>query len=235
MAGQPAGRGPDGAQGGAHGGRRLEMLRLLKAADAPLSIAAIAGQLGVHPNTVRFHLDALVSSGLAEHVAPEHGRPGRPPSLFRAVRRMNPAGPRRYQLLAEILVHSLAVGPDPGERAGEAGRSWGRQLAPQTANAGANGKARPGDPARRLVSLLDELGFAPDLRVTTDQGAQIGLRHCPFLELARSRAQVVCPVHLGLMRGALDAWDAPVTVDRLEAFAQPDLCVAHLAPARARS
>ena len=31
----------------------------------------------------------------------------------------------------------------------------------------------------------------------------------------------------------MDAWDAPITVDRLEAFVEPDLCVAHLAPARA--
>jgi len=42
---------------------------------------------------------------------------------------------------------------------------------------------------------------------------------------------VVCPIHLGLMRGAMEAWESPVTVDRLEAFAEPGLCVAHLAPA----
>jgi hypothetical protein len=35
-------------------------------------------------------------------------------------------------------------------------------------------------------------------------------------------------VHLGLMRGVLDARNAPVTVDRLDAFARPDLCLAHL-------
>jgi predicted ArsR family transcriptional regulator len=241
MAGQPpADPGPDGGRDGrgSGGGRRLEVLRLLQAAGAPLSIAAIASRLDVHPNTVRFHLDALVSSGLAERVRPEHRRPGRPPLLFRAARRMDPAGPRRYQLLAEILVHSLAAGPDPARRAAEAGRAWGRQFAPLMESSAENrarhgagtGRARPGEPAGRLVMLLDELGFAPELRVT-DEGVRVDLRRCPFLELAESRAQVVCPVHLGLMRGAMDAWDAPLTVDRLEAFAQPDLCVAHLAPA----
>jgi hypothetical protein len=37
------------------------------------------------------------------------------------------------------------------------------------------------------------------------------------------------------MRGALDIWEAPLTVDRLEAFAEPDLCVAHLIPVGGRS
>lgn len=51
-----------------------------------------------------------------------------------------------------------------------------------------------------------------------------------FFELAEKRPAVVCPIHLGLMRGALESWRAPLTVTRLEAFAEPDLCVAHLAP-----
>jgi predicted ArsR family transcriptional regulator len=204
-------------------GRRHEILRLLKSAKTPLSIVAIARELGVHPNTVRFHLDILVASGQVEHVAPAHGRPGRPAQLFRLVRQMNRAGPRRYQLLAEILVQSVASGPEPSVRAADAGRAWGRELADP---------ASTGEPVARLVSLLDDLGFDPDLRVSAD-GQEVGLRHCPFLELARERAQVVCPIHLGLMQGALAAWDAQDTVNRLVPFAEPDLCVAHLAPAGA--
>jgi predicted ArsR family transcriptional regulator len=84
----------------------------------------------------------------------------------------------------------------------------------------------------RLVSLLGELGFDPGVPVCAGR-QQIGLRHCPFLELAQARPQVVCAVHLGLMQGAMAAWDAPVTVSRLEPFAEPDLCVAHLAAAPA--
>ena len=55
----------------------------------------------------------------------------------------------------------------------------------------------------RLVELLDELGFAPQRRTAHGQ-PQIGLRHCPFLELAQDRSAVVCPIHLGLMQGAGD-------------------------------
>jgi predicted ArsR family transcriptional regulator len=78
-----------------------------------------------------------------------------------------------------------------------------------------------------LVDMLDDLGFAPE-RLAANGDQQIGLRHCPFLELAENRTAVVCPIHLGLMQGAMESWGAPVTVDRLEAFAEPDLCVAHL-------
>lgn len=214
--------------------RRQEVLRLLKAAKTPLSIAAIARQLGVHQNTVRFHLDVLVASGQAEHVAPAHSRPGRPAQLFRSVRRMDPAGPRRYQLLAAILAQSVAVGPEPSVRAADAGRAWGQLLADPAGTGECAANARSGELVARLVSLLGELGFDPDLRISADR-QQVGLRHCPFLELAQARAQVVCPIHLGLMQGAMAAWDAPVTVDRLEPFVEPDLCMAHLAPAGAGS
>jgi predicted ArsR family transcriptional regulator len=212
--------------------RRQEVLRLLRAAQTPLSVAAIARQLGVHPNTVRFHLDVLVASGQVEQAAPAHSRPGRPAQLFRSVRAMDPAGPRHYQLLAEILVQSVAAGPEPSERAADAGRAWGRLLATPAGTGEEAASAQSGEPAVRLVALLDDLGFDPDLRVSAD-GGEVGLRHCPFLELAQERAQVVCPIHLGLMQGAMAAWDAQDTVNRLVPFAEPDLCVAHLAPAGA--
>ena len=67
----------------------------------------------------------------------------------------------------------------------------------------------------------------PEARMAAGQ-RQIGLRHCPFLELAETRSEIVCPVHLGLMQGAMEAWHSPVAVDRLEPFVEPDLCLAHL-------
>lgn len=211
-------------------GRRQEVLRLLKAAAQPMSIAAIASELGVHPNTVRFHLDVLVAAGQAEQVTPSRRRPGRPPQLFRSVRRMDPAGLRQYQLLAEILVQSIAAEPEPIAKATQAGRAWGQLMADPSGTGEHAADARPHEPVRRLVSLLTELGFDPALQGSPDH-QQVGLRHCPFLELAEWRKDVVCPIHLGLMQGAMDAWDAPVIVSALQPFAEPDLCVAHLATA----
>jgi predicted ArsR family transcriptional regulator len=226
------------ADGPESSGRRTDVLRVLRDATAPMSIVQVADRLGVHPNTVRFHLDTLVRQGRVEQVAPDRRRPGRPPQLFRTVRGMDPAGPRRYRLLAEILVASVAAEPDPSARATDAGRAWGRALAPTAAGGPADGPTddapgtpQSGWPIDRLVGLLDQLGFAPERR---GADTEVGLRNCPFLELAQARTQVVCPIHLGLMQGALSAWAAPITVDRLDAFVEPDLCLAHLAPATGR-
>jgi predicted ArsR family transcriptional regulator len=205
-------------------GRRRDVLRVLKAARAPMSIVAIADELGVHPNTVRFHLDALVSDGRVEQVAPVRKVPGRPPLMFLATRQMDRGGTRHYRLLAEILAMGLTAERDPRAKALAAGRAWGRGLEPPTGTGEGAGMIGIEESIEHLVGLLDELGFAPERRGETE----VGLRHCPFLELAEAQGTVVCPVHLGLMQGALETWKASVTVDRLDTFAEPDLCLAHL-------
>jgi predicted ArsR family transcriptional regulator len=190
-----------------------------------MSIVAIAEQLGVHPNTVRFHLDSLVADRQVEQV--EHGRkgPGRPPMMFQAIRQMDRGGTRHYRMLAEILTMALAGDKDPRRKAMAAGRAWGQNLESSAEATTVEGAID------QLVEVLDDLGFAPERR--TSNGEQlVGLRHCPFLELAETRSSVVCPVHLGLMQGALETWAAPVSVERLDAFVEPDLCLAHIAPAR---
>ena len=207
-------------------GRRREVLRLLRKSPEPLSIAAIAEMLRVHPNTVRFHLDTLVGDGQVEHVELDRKGPGRPPLMFQAVRQMDRGGTRHYRLLAEVLATAFANEPDASAKAVAAGREWGRKLdsgiEPPPAEITSADEA-----IDHLVDVLDDLGFAPERR-GADGEQQVGLRHCPFLELAENRTSVVCPVHLGLMQGAMETWKAPVSVDRLEAFVEPDLCVAHL-------
>jgi len=215
-AGEPTGR------------RRRAVLRLLRSSPAPMSIVAIAEELGVHPNTVRFHLDSLVADSQVEQV--EHGRkgPGRPPLMFQAVRQMDRGGTRHYRLLAEILTTALAADKNPRAKAMAAGRVWGRNLESSVEPPAEATSAE--EAIDQLVGVLDDLGFAPERR--TSNGEQlVGLRHCPFLELAETRRSVVCPIHLGLMQGALQTWAAPVSVDRLDAFVEPDLCLAHIAPA----
>lgn len=202
-------------------GRRSGVLRILRAANAPMSIVAIADALDVHPNTVRFHLETLVSAGRVEQVAADRRGPGRPALMFQATRRMDPGGPRRYRVLAEILATGLADNEDAEAKALAAGRAWGRQLKPpphitETLDVE--------ESIEHLVDLLDDFGFEPE----RGGDEQVRLRHCPFLELAETQNAVICPIHLGIMQGALETWEAAITVDRLEAFVEPDLCLAHL-------
>ena len=111
---------------GESAGRRRDVLRLLRASADTMSILAIADALGVHPNTVRFHLDVLVRDGQVEQAAPGRKGPGRPPLMFQAVRQMDRGGTRQYRLLAEILGTAIAAERHSGDKARAAGRAWGR-------------------------------------------------------------------------------------------------------------
>lgn len=208
---------------------RQRVLTAVRESSAPLGVTELAERLVLHPNTVRFHLDTLVRAGRVERVQGAPAGPGRPPLAFRVSQAMDPAGPRNYQLLAGMFVDHLAAGPNASGRAVAAGQAWGRQLhRPSPARGG-----RRLDGVAQLVGLLAELGFEPERRIDDGFG-QIALRNCPFLELVDSRAHVVCPIHLGLMQGALAAAESWVTVERLEPFAEPALCLAHLGSAPAQ-
>lgn len=81
------------------------------------------------------------------------------------------------------------------------------------------------DPRERVVRMLDGIGFQPEL--TADRTA-IRLRHCPFHELARHQPEIVCGIHLWLIRGALRQLGAPAEATRLVPFATRRLCVVEL-------
>lgn len=201
--------------------RRAQVLAAVRSAPTPLSIVEVADELGVHPNTARFHLDVLERKGRVERVARTGSTPGRPALRFRARRTMDPDGPRNYELLAGVLADGLGHGRAAERRAVESGRAWGHRLVAGVAPSG--GEAA----AEELVEVLDHLGFSPVRR--HEHGAQqIALRHCPFLELVDRRSDVICPVHLGLMQGVVERLTDDVTVEALDPFVEPDLCVAHL-------
>lgn len=210
-------------------GRREDVLTALRGAGRPMSISEIADQLSIHPNTARFHLEALTKRGRVETVKPSRTKPGRPPLMFRVATGMDPDGPRDYRMLARVLADALARQRDPQGRAVTAGRAWAIAEAAADDAEGVRDRRQAVD---RLSDVLAELGFAPERRSTDSDLSEIGLRNCPFLELADSRRDVICSVHLGLMQGALAAWDAPVTVDALIPFAEPGLCTATLTPRR---
>ena len=208
------------------GQSRAHVFDLLRAAPSPAGVQEIADRAGLHPNTARFHLHALVDAGLAARAPKESTAPGRPSMAYRAVEGGGPAGRRRYRLLAEMLTSLIAgVMPKPGEAAAEAGREWGRYLTEQPPPYQRLGA---GEAVERLTATLEETGFAPEA-VAGGTRYQLRLRRCPFREVAENHQDVVCQLHLGLMQGALAQMRAPVTADRLEPFAGPSLCIAYLA------
>jgi predicted ArsR family transcriptional regulator len=210
------------------GPRRDSVLALLRAAGRPLTIGELAERTGLHPNTVRFHLAALVEEEHVERTRDAPGGRGRPRLLYRA-RPGVARGPRSYRLLAGMLTDLARALGGGGPAAVEAGRTWGRRLmdgGPPLDAAAA---------VARMNRLLDDIGFQPTVHGNpTGADVEVHLHHCPFREVAEVGEDVVCALHLGLMQGALDGLQAPVAATSLEPFVRPDLCIAHLRPTSPR-
>ncbi|HEX7083815.1 MAG TPA: helix-turn-helix domain-containing protein [Gaiellaceae bacterium] len=199
------------------------------AGAGPLDARELARRVGLHVNTVRVHLGVLADADLiATETQPPKGR-GRPRHAYRAVGEApEEESGRRYRLLAEILTTLVArYGSEATERLEEIGEAWGRHLVDSPAP---GVELTDAEAVERLLTLLDDVGFQPELDV--GRRRRILMRPCPFLELARRHQEVVCPIHLGMMRGALGELGATTRATRLEPFVRDDLCVAHLAGAR---
>ncbi|HET6867085.1 MAG TPA: helix-turn-helix domain-containing protein [Solirubrobacteraceae bacterium] len=200
---------------------------LAELADAgPLDARELAELVDLHVNTVRVHVNALIEAGLVEsETLPPQGR-GRPRVAYRSTAAAGDEGGRRYRLLAEILTALVArFGAEASEQLEEIGEAWGHYLVDSPPP---YAQLSDEQAVERLVALLGEIGFQPKLEQQA-RGRQIQMRPCPFLELARSHQDVICPIHLGLIRGALAELGAKTRATKLEPFVRPDLCVARLA------
>jgi predicted ArsR family transcriptional regulator len=198
------------------GPSRAEVLEYLRNADAAQPVGVVATAVGLHENTARFHLDALIEAGLVRREAESRNRPGRPRVLYRA---RPAANDQQYHQLAAAMVRHFA-GPldDRGTRAEAAGVAWGAELL----------AALPPTPVEalpRLMGCLARLGYQPEL--LPGLPPSISLRPCPYADLAAKYPEIVCRLHLGLMRGLLEE-TGPWTVDALEPYATADTCVVRL-------
>jgi predicted ArsR family transcriptional regulator len=204
----------------------VRILEALQEAEAPLDARELGTRVGLHLNTVRSHLRVLTEAGLVSARPEQRTRPGRPRVLYQAA--AEPHDERAllsYRLLAQILASYLGGSErDPSARAEEAGRVWGAHLvrkpAPFTSISN-------DETIEEVVRLHEQFGFAPELR-RAKSGQEIVLKRCPVRDVATTYQAVVCPVHLGLVRGALAELGTDVEADWLEPFAEPGACVGHL-------
>lgn len=207
------------------GPTRARVLALLQDADEPMTAAAAGARLGLHVNSVRFHLDGLARDGLVLRRREERSTPGRPKVLYAAASSARGVAHRSYRLLAEILTSVITNQlPDPASSAEQAGHAWGRYLTPPPAPFE---RAEQPEALESLVHGLQDLGFESRV-VDEPDSLRLEISHCPFLEVAQGHHDVVCSVHLGLIRGILDQTNGPVSALTLEPLVEPSRCIAHL-------
>ncbi len=206
--------------------RRRRLVEELRGAPAGLDVAQLSERLGLHQNTVRWHLGILRDAELVSSRAAEQTGPGRPRILYALAPEAHAGGRDEHRLLATILTGTLAELEDGSERAEAAGRAWGRYLVRRPLPLVRVDDERT---TAEVSGLLAEQGFAPE----PAEGG-IGMRRCPFHELAETNPEVVCAVHQGLIDGALEQLGSDLRVEGLDVFVRPDLCVARLAPLQRR-
>ncbi len=200
---------------------RRRLLRLLEDAGESRTASSLATTVGLHPNTVRGHLEMLERAGLVTKAPENRKKPGRPRMLYMRSGEAERPGGSGYRFLAEMLATSLrTASEEPAQVAENTGREWGRYL---TDGPPPRQTLTSEESVHRLIKLLVDYGFDPDAE---EKGTKvvIGLRDCPFRDLARNQSDLVCSIHLGLLRGTAEALGGRATVESLEPFVEPSLC-----------
>ncbi len=209
---------------------RRRLLEVLHSAGRPVAVGELAAAVGLHVTTARAHLRTLEAAGLVVRTPqPPAGR-GRPRHWYATVT-ADPLG-EGHRELAELLAGALDAGGEDGRRrAVAAGRRWAEHQVPEPADLSWE-QAVGG-----LDELFTRLGFAPRRVDAGWSRFRMALERCPFRDVARAHPEVVCSVHLGLMREALSRFGLTTIADSaaLQPFVAPELCMAEVPRPRRRA
>jgi predicted ArsR family transcriptional regulator len=197
----------------------LELAR----SSSPRSTADVADVLGLHPNTVRPHLERMREVGLLDVETDPKGTVGRPQHRYFLAPESPSLGlePPAFPLLARLLAAMAAAARLEPEDAASAARDTGRAMAAERL------RRTPGDACvAALADALDELGFDPAV-AAGDRATNIAFTHCPFAELAEAYPDLVCHLHRGLVEGFVATW-GNARVERFATLADRDPCQVEL-------
>lgn len=201
-------REPVGAVGG---DSRAAVLAFIESSEVVVRIEDISVAIGLHPNTIRGHLDALLAAGRITRIPDQRASRGRPHWLYSAT---SAASVRE---LGKALEAALANSSAP-EVATAAAAHW-VQDAPAIEPSASIDEA-----VDQAVDVLTELGFDA---VRNPVGDEISLRACPYASLVREHP-VICDIHAALLGEVLARSEQPVRLDSMDVWPRPGVCVAHL-------
>lgn len=173
--------------------------------------------LDVHPNTVRFHLDALEAAEAVVRSDRRSGGRGRPSAVYSATPMATWSGQRDPALLGRILLDAAVDDADVDPW--EAGRRWGRNHSADTT---------PATVREAISRQLHQTGFDPTetLGTNSDDGqTRFALHNCVFADFFGTHQQAVCALHAGMLEGIREAADADQSYSvELHPFVEPFSC-----------
>jgi predicted ArsR family transcriptional regulator len=191
--------------------------------SSPRSTAEIADVLGLHPNTVRPHLERMRDVGLLDVFVESQGLVGRPQHRYTVAADAPSLGlePPAFPLLARLLGAVAAASGAESEECAEVGRAQGRAAA-RARRSGAGCVAA-------LVDELADLGFDPATGEDPDGTTTIVFTHCPYRELAEAYPDLVCHLHRGLVEGFVEV-EGGADVEGFGTLADREPCQVVLTP-----
>ena len=185
---------------------RVQILHLVQT-RAERTIAEITEATGLHPNTVREHLQRLIDGGYIVEKREHRTTRGRPRMLYSAAT-------GRPDASSPVLRDKVSAAARRGDVM--------RRLMPDAAS---DLPERATHQLDALVEHLEESGFEP--RVDSD-ALCVELTPCPHAAGRPEDRDVLCTVHLGLMQGVLTEAGGPLSAESVDEPAVPDECTVRL-------
>ena len=176
-------------------------LELARAAR-PLVTAEIAETLGLHPNTVRPHLERMREVGLLEVTTDARGEVGRPQHRYSLAPDAPSLGlePPTVPLLARMVLamaERLDASADDAAAVGE-----GRGRPAPRATPTRHRRSRRSSPTSTALASTPS---SPPMSSTRPTSAIVAFANCPFAAFAATHPELVCGLHRGLVAGFVAA------------------------------
>lgn len=171
------------------------------------TISELCEATGLHPNTVREHLQRLIEGGYVIQATEHRTTRGRPRTLYSAA--------------TGAATASSPIARDKVTAAARRGDLL-RRVLPDTASALGRDATYQLD---ALIEHLEESGFEP---VVDDEQLTVDLSPCPHAAGRAEDRPMLCSVHLGLMQGVLAEAGGPLAAAAVRTSALPADCTVQL-------
>lgn len=189
---------------------RVAILRMLQE-EPHRTVGELCTATGLHPNTVREHLQRLIDAGYAVAAAEHRTTRGRPRVLYSAA-----TGDEESSPIARQKVRDAA-------RRGD----LMRRIMPETDDGDL-----PVDAVHQLDALVDDLATAGFDPVVDPESLTLDLTPCHHAAAQTGGRDVLCEVHLGVMQGVLTEAGGPLAVGGMLPGCDPTVCIIQLRSAR---